>query len=171
MFCHMKESARLLVPLLAFVAISSLSIAVAAVTFSLTASSNVTVTAPKVSAIFISGSLSSEQSISSGVVLPGGFVGENCIIGSVGETITCPSFSMQAGDYVVFTAVVRNTGTSTASLTISATPVDTSVLTITADSTTPSWISAGGNATYTFTIRAVGVGNSGFTVTMSGTSA
>ncbi len=165
----MKKPTRLILPIVALVALTSIGVVLAATTFTLTASSNVTVNAPVVAAVFTSGSLSNEATGTS-YVLPNGFQGESCTVGSSGESLSCPSFSMQSGDYVVFTAVVQNTGTTTATVDVVATPSNGAVMSITADGSNPTYVGAGDNATFIFTLRALQAGNGGFTVTLSGSA-
>ncbi len=83
----MKKPTRLILPIVALVALTSIGVVLAATTFTLTASSNVTVNAPVVAAVFTSGSLSNEATGTS-YVLPNGFQGESCTVGSSGESLS-----------------------------------------------------------------------------------
>ncbi len=165
----MKKSAKLTLGIITLLALTSFGVVYAVVGFTLTASSNITVSPPTVSANFISGSISNEATPGLGYVLPHGFQGEGCTVGSAGQALSCPSFSIQEGDYVVFTAVVQNTGTITAGITVTATPANSGVTSIVSDPSNPTFLTPGENGTYIFTITALQVGNSGFTVTLSGT--
>jgi hypothetical protein len=164
-----KKLTKAALPLIAVLLLTSLGVVLAATTFTLTASSNVTVNPGVVSGVFISGSVSNEVTGTT-YVLPNGFKGESCSLGSSGSTLTCPAFSIQQGDYVVFTAVVANTGTTTAAIVVSATPSASGVLQIVADGSNPTWINPDQSGTFIFTLDGVGVGPGGFTVTLSGTA-
>ena len=140
----------------------------AAVSFTLTATSNVTVNAPKVSAVFVSGEVGSEVMPGTSYVPPNAFTGESCSVGSSGTTLSCNAISIQAGDYVVLTAVISNTGTIVITPNAAATPTNPSVLSITAWPSNAQYIAPNNEASYAFTITALQPGTSGFTVTVSG---
>jgi hypothetical protein len=164
-----KKLTKAALPLIAVLLLTSLGVVLAATTFTLTASSNVTVNPGVTSAVFTSGSLSNEVTGTS-YVLPNGFKGETCSLGGSGTTLSCPAFSIQQGDYVVFTAVVQNTGSTTDAIAVSAIAANPSVLNIVPDGSNPTWIDAGQSGTFIFTIDATGVGTGGFSVTLSGSA-
>jgi|GEM_PF-7076724 hypothetical protein len=129
----------------------------------LTATGTATVHNPTISAVFVSGNIGTPYSFGGA---PSQAPAVSCTVTNSGEGLSCPSVSMQTGDYAVFSTVVRNTGTALVNITLTITPANSAVLHIVPVSA-PNWIAAGDNQTYSFTLTAVSAGSSQFTVTVS----
>jgi uncharacterized repeat protein (TIGR01451 family) len=117
----------------------------------LTGTGSVTVTAPIVSAVFVSGSVGTQ----------------GCTISNNGNTLSCPGATIQQGDTATLTFQVKNTGTIEINLGIQVTPVNPSVLSVEPGPQGTTTLAVGSVGTYTYSLIGIGTGNSGFTISIS----
>jgi hypothetical protein len=119
--------------------------------FNLTGTGQVNVTAPLVSAAFVSGQVA----------------GKTCTVSGSGNSLSCPSISLPAGNETTLTFSIKNTGSQKVNLDIQVVPVNATVLNITPGAGSGTVLAPDSIGTYAYTIYCLNVGNAAFTISVT----
>jgi hypothetical protein len=119
--------------------------------FDLVGTGQVSVTPPIVLAVFVSGQIGQQA----------------CSVSGGGASLSCPAVLVQQGGTETLTFSIKNTGTAEVALNILVIPDNSSVLSATPVSGSPTTLAVGNTGTYVYALLGLSSGNSGFTISVT----